>query len=888
MKQILGLFILLFMGQSLFATHNLAGDITYRHISGLTYEFTVTIFSDGNSPAIERREIEINWGDNTGLDSLTIAEQTQVGTNDFPIFKRVWRGTHTFPGGAFTFKISVEDPNRNANVVNMDNSINVPFTIETELTISPFSSTPNNSVQLRNDPLDDACTGARYEYNPGAFDPDGIDSIAYRLAPSKAARNITAPGYFFPAASDSIVVDPITGNLIWDSPTTPGLHNVAILIIEYRNGIKIGSVLRDIQINVIAGCNNNPPNILADQLVCVEAGNTLNTTILGQDSDGVDDVTLSATGEVLEPPIASRTVFNSGIVGNPTSASFIWNTECVDVRKRTYQLSIKAEDNASDRANIPNLVSFRNIDIRVISPAPKNVSATEFGNTITVSWTNTDCQNAVGYYVYRRLDSSGFVPSNCIPGVPEGIGYQKVATIDNVNTTSFTDTNDGEGFVPGQKYCYLVTKFFTDEDESYASAEVCAEIDKIVPVITNVSVQSTDETAGIINLAWSPPASFDAVAFPPPYRYVIYSIENNISAVIDSTNSINDTTYTVQNINTETEGHTYRVDLYSLGNGRQLLGRSTKASSMFLTIIPSDNQLTLNWSVNVPWKNSSYTIFRNIPSLSTNFDSIGVTQNLSFVDTSVLNGTNYCYFIRSTGAYNLTSVINPIINLSQEDCAIPVDDVPPCPPVLAVMSDCEMGLLELSWGLFQNNCPLDVAGYNIYKSETLAGDLVLIETRNSPSDTVFNAPSDSIGGCYVVTAFDGVGNESAFSEKECIEYCPNYELPNVFTPNGDGINDFFIPIQPYKDVDSIQLVIYNRWGEEVFSTNDPDIRWNGEHNNIKINEVKDIVKLDGKLVSPGVYYYVCEVYELSLEPNEPRILKGTVTILSPEPTKENQ
>ena len=68
------------------------------------------------------------------------------------------------------------------------------------------------------------------------------------------------------------------------------------------------------------------------------------------------------------------------------------------------------------------------------------------------------------------------------------------------------------------KFFSLVTKFFSDGDESYASEEICAEVPKIIPVITNVSIRSTDINVGTVELAWSPPDSFDMQVFSAPYR----------------------------------------------------------------------------------------------------------------------------------------------------------------------------------------------------------------------------------------------------------------------------------------------------------------------------------------------------------------------------------
>ena len=77
-------------------------------------------------------------------------------------------------------------------------------------------------------------------------------------------------------------------------------------------------------------------------------------------------------------------------------------------------------------------------------------------------------------------------------------------------------------------------------------------------------------------------------------------------------------------------------------------------------------------------------------------------------------------------------------------------------------------------------------------------------------------------------------------------------LPNVFTPNGDSYNDYYIPF-PYKFVERVDMKIYNRWGQLIFETEDPDIRWNGK------------IQSSGNPCTEGVYYYICKVYRHSLE-----------------------
>ena len=61
-------------------------------------------------------------------------------------------------------------------------------------------------------------------------------------------------------------------------------------------------------------------------------------------------------------------------------------------------------------------------------------------------------------------------------------------------------------------------------------------------------------------------------------------------------------------------------------------------------------------------------------------------------------------------------------------------------------------------------------------------------------------------------------------------------LPNVFTPsNGDDYNNEFKPF-PYRFITKIDLTIYNRWGQEVFKTENPEINWNGKDMNLNHGE----------------------------------------------------
>jgi len=68
-----------------------------------------------------------------------------------------------------------------------------------------------------------------------------------------------------------------------------------------------------------------------------------------------------------------------------------------------------------------------------------------------------------------------------------------------------------------------------------------------------------------------------------------------------------------------------------------------------------------------------------------------------------------------------------------------------------------------------------------------------------------------------------------------IEECPELEMPNVFTPNNDLINDVFVPTH-MKNIISSNLIIVNRWGDVVFKSKNLMEGWNGESNGYESND----------------------------------------------------
>jgi len=63
----------------------------------------------------------------------------------------------------------------------------------------------------------------------------------------------------------------------------------------------------------------------------------------------------------------------------------------------------------------------------------------------------------------------------------------------------------------------------------------------------------------------------------------------------------------------------------------------------------------------------------------------------------------------------------------------------------------------------------------------------------------------------------------------------SFHMPNAFTPNNDGVNETFFGKGVLTGMRDFQFTIWNRWGEQIFSTTDPDDGWNGRKNNVGAN-----------------------------------------------------
>ncbi len=91
-----------------------------------------------------------------------------------------------------------------------------------------------------------------------------------------------------------------------------------------------------------------------------------------------------------------------------------------------------------------------------------------------------------------------------------------------------------------------------------------------------------------------------------------------------------------------------------------------------------------------------------------------------------------------------------------------------------------------------------------------------------------------------------------------------FYAPNAFTPNGDGVNDYFIPQSTNLDYSTFEFYVYDRWGELIYYTTDPNDPWDGR------------AKSSRKLVQQDVYTWIVYVSEISSRKHQ---FIGHVTVI---------
>lgn len=157
--------------------------------------------------------------------------------------------------------------------------------------------------------------------------------------------------------------------------------------------------------------------------------------------------------------------------------------------------------------------------------------------------------------------------------------------------------------------------------------------------------------------------------------------------------------------------------------------------------------------------------------------------------------------------------------------------------------------VESTPNVFAGNDQLVCSGDSIALSGTGATSYIW---DNGIVDGQYFVPVD---GVYIFSLLGSTGNCSAQDEVVItVGGCGfEFEMPNVFTPDGNLLNDFYVPVKA-NNVAVQKFTVFNRWGNVVYESTNQPIIWDG--------------KSSGAEASEGVYFYVVKFVSLDLVQHE--------------------
>jgi gliding motility-associated-like protein len=147
---------------------------------------------------------------------------------------------------------------------------------------------------------------------------------------------------------------------------------------------------------------------------------------------------------------------------------------------------------------------------------------------------------------------------------------------------------------------------------------------------------------------------------------------------------------------------------------------------------------------------------------------------------------------------------------------------------------------------FEPGCDLVKGYFGFTGSNVLSYDWIFSDGSTSTLQTPIQAFPFGTVITVELTTVDTDGETATFSSiyrtQEQLEFS-QIELPNVFTPNADGVNDEFTPLNERFLGPCAQLSVYNRYGQRIFESLGNNLRWDGR-------------SFSGEPASAGVYFYV--------------------------------
>lgn len=350
---------------------------------------------------------------------------------------------------------------------------------------------------------------------------------------------------------------------------------------------------------------------------------------------------------------------------------------------------------------------------------------------------------------------------------------------------------------------------------------------------------------GALNYSWDNGVT-DGVAFNPTLGSTLYTVTGT-----DTNNCSNTDTITIQTINCVNLTASFVPSSIIICQGDSIIftdnsiGSITNWNWNFGGGIPTtaNTQGPHTIAFNTP---GTFNITLQVTDANGNDDTtIIVTVNPIVNTTQTFNKCQGFSITVGNNTYNTTGNYTDVLQSSATGCdSIVNTNLSINQPIPVIIIENDTTICENE---FNNGIVLHASGGTNLSWST---GVINIDSTVVTQSGIITVTSNN-NGCIVQDNFE------LFLER-CLE--PTIYIPNVFTPNNDGLNDLFEVKGSY--IENIEITIFNRWGNELYTWKDINEGWDGTY--------------QGKLVPDGTYFYIVNVV---FENSEKKTFLGSITLL---------
>ena len=882
-------FVIFFSMFEFRASHIIGGDIYYDYLGNNQYRFFITLYRDCNSTGAEYDnplKLTIYNAGGVLIQDLSVPFPGSVilpldfnnpcatPPNNICVQRAIYTVVVTLPPTPGGYTVSYQRCCRGPNISNLINPDDAGLTLTTHVPGSETAFTNNSSPRFNNYPPILLCNNEEKIIDHSATDPDG-DSLVYGLitpftggSSANPAPNQALPPPYFPVqwigpfnaqsplGPGSVTsINPQTG-ILTVNPNMIGLFVVGVVVKEYRNGVLVGQTIRDFVFRVF-NCNITLQAILPQQedlatfvsycqglTVQFENNSYGGSTyswdfgVLGTNSDVSTSFapvftypqpgTYEARLIVNQGQPCTDTAYMSITVNNPFSIS--WTSQdslCI------LNHSFDFVGNMSNPSANFSWVFDADAQVGDLSSLFINdVTFTQPGfHTITINGDDGDCQTSFtdSIFIFDLPLSSFNAPLN-----EQCLGLTIPFENTSLNAISYL-WDFGENNNPSDQSAEFEPTHFYNNPGNFSvqliasSSPSCSDTSEVQitvlePLIMSISHDdSLCITDGLFDFE-------STVSGPPNYTLEwIFGADANPSSA---------TTPNVENVQYSDFGF----------QPVMLIGRYDVCADTVFSVVRVFGEPSINFVyVNSLQCAPSTAVFVN-----QSFSDGPATYSWVFGDGGTAQTFSPSHVYNDVGSYSVgltmitsTGCIDTLYML-QQDLVV----VHPSPiagfsvtPQLTDICNAEVSFIDLSQDgnqylyLFDNGFGSTQANFtHTYTNTGSDYPLQIVTNQYGCSDSARNTVMIEPFAIYV---------------------------PNSFVPDGNEVNDIFIPRTDFE-TNGWQFSVYNKWGERVFYSEETEIGWDG--------------KYQGSICQDDTYIWTLK-YRGCDSPYEWKLLQGFVNLL---------